>query len=256
MAQSVSCALRRPQYPMRLHVTPLVLTALLAVAGPSQAGGDRKTVCTITVNSPDEKEAFRRAPAAGQVPIRRAGRARPPRLARVARAAQGVRCDVLVISGHYDGGHEFFSDRTEAQEFLPVDEMERVACSDSCPGLFSAAEGGLSLRLQHAQSRRRRRAHPPRSGAACSAPATRAPMPNGWRGRSRARHGESAPRPDAADLQGRARDLRLLVGRAARDRRPASILEPLFPGGRRARGRQRPRERPAARRVHRPLADA
>ncbi len=62
-------------------------------------------------------------------------RGRPDWLAAACR--QGVRCDVLVISGHYDGGHEFFSDRTEAQEFLPVDEMERVACSDSCPGLFS-----------------------------------------------------------------------------------------------------------------------
>jgi hypothetical protein len=50
---------------------------------------------------------------------------------------QGVRCDVLVISGHYDGGNEFFPDRLEADEFLPVAEMERVSCSDSCGGLFS-----------------------------------------------------------------------------------------------------------------------
>ena len=53
------------------------------------------------------------------------------------RARPGVRCDVLVISGHYDGGNEFFSDHLEAHEFLPVAEMERVSCSDSCPGLFS-----------------------------------------------------------------------------------------------------------------------
>ena len=51
--------------------------------------------------------------------------------------SQGVRCDVLVISGHYDGGNEFFPDRLEANEFLPVAEMERVSCSDSCRGLFS-----------------------------------------------------------------------------------------------------------------------
>ena len=44
---------------------------------------------------------------------------------------------MLVISGHYDGGNEFFSDQLEAREFLPVDELERVSCSDSCPGLFS-----------------------------------------------------------------------------------------------------------------------
>src|SRR6185436_3950226 len=50
---------------------------------------------------------------------------------------QGVRCDVLVISGHYDGGNECFSDQLNAKEFLPVDEMERASCSDSCSGLFS-----------------------------------------------------------------------------------------------------------------------
>ena len=50
---------------------------------------------------------------------------------------QGIRCDVLVISGHYDGGNEFYSDRLDAREYLPVAEMERVSCSDSCSGLFS-----------------------------------------------------------------------------------------------------------------------
>jgi hypothetical protein len=50
---------------------------------------------------------------------------------------QHVRCDVLVVSGHYDGGNEFFSDQPVAREYLPVDEMERVSCSASCPGLFS-----------------------------------------------------------------------------------------------------------------------
>ena len=44
---------------------------------------------------------------------------------------------MLIISGHYDGGHEFFSEHVEASEFLPVAEMERVSCSGSCPGLFS-----------------------------------------------------------------------------------------------------------------------
>ena len=28
-------------------------------------------------------------------------------------------------------------DRLDAREFLPVDELQRVACSDSCPGLFA-----------------------------------------------------------------------------------------------------------------------
>ena len=44
---------------------------------------------------------------------------------------------MLIISGHYDGNTEFFSDRLEVSEFLPVAELERVSCSDSCPALFS-----------------------------------------------------------------------------------------------------------------------
>src|SRR5262249_41619902 len=128
--------LRRWFSPMRMSASPFVLAALFAVVGAPQASGEQKTVCTITANSPDEKGAFRRAlPPDKYRFVELVERGRADWLASACRA--GVRCDVLIISGHYDGGHEFFSDRTEAQEFLPVDEMERVACSDSCPGLFS-----------------------------------------------------------------------------------------------------------------------
>jgi hypothetical protein len=50
---------------------------------------------------------------------------------------QGIRCDVLLISGHYDGRNEFYSQQVDVEEFLPIDELERVSCSASCPGLFS-----------------------------------------------------------------------------------------------------------------------
>ena len=84
----------------------------------------------------DEKETFRRhLPATKYQFVELVERGRPDWLASACRA--GVRCDVLVISGHYDGGNEFFSDQLEAREFLPVAELERVSCSDSCPGLFS-----------------------------------------------------------------------------------------------------------------------
>jgi len=112
------------------------LTALLAAVCAHDANADKKTVCSITVNSPNEKEAFRRSlpPDRFQfVELVEHGRANWLESA----CRQGIRCDVLVISGHYDGGNEFFSDQLEAREFLPVAEMERVSCSDSCPGLFS-----------------------------------------------------------------------------------------------------------------------
>ena len=110
---------------------------MAACLAPPLASAEKQTVCTITVNSADEKEAFRRyLPARQYQFVELVERGRPDWLASACR--QGVACDVLVISGHYDGGNEFFSDPLEAREFLPVDELERVSCSDSCPGLFSS----------------------------------------------------------------------------------------------------------------------
>lgn len=100
------------------------------------AHAEKLTVCTITVNSADEKEVFRRyLPAEKYQFVELVERDRPDWLASA--CSSGVTCDVLVISGHYDGGNEFFSERVEAREFLPVSELDRVSCSDSCPGLFS-----------------------------------------------------------------------------------------------------------------------
>src|SRR5713101_7677627 len=114
----------------------LLLVALLAAVCAHDAEAAKKTVCSITVNSPDEKEAFRRSlpPDKFQF-VELVERGRSAWLESACR--QGIRCDVLVISGHYDGGNEFFSEYLDAREFLPVAEMERVSCSDSCPGLFS-----------------------------------------------------------------------------------------------------------------------
>jgi hypothetical protein len=100
------------------------------------AQADRKTVCTITVNSSDEKEAFRRSlpPDKFQF-VELVEQGRPDWLASACQ--QGIRCDVLVISGHYDGRDEFYSDREGAVEFLPVEELERASCSQSCSGLFA-----------------------------------------------------------------------------------------------------------------------
>ncbi len=110
--------------------------ALVAAAWVHDALAEKKTVCSITVNSPDEKEAFRRSLPADKFQfVELVERGRSDWLESACR--QGVHCDVLIISGHYDGGNEFFSDQLDAHEFLPVDEMERVSCSDSCPGLFS-----------------------------------------------------------------------------------------------------------------------
>ncbi len=112
------------------------LVVLVAVSWVADSHAAKRTVCTITVNSPDEKEAFRqRLPESQYQFVELVERGRPDWLASACR--QDVRCDILVISGHFDGSTDFYSDQVAASESLPVAELERASCSDSCPGLFS-----------------------------------------------------------------------------------------------------------------------
>ena len=130
----------RPPPFFGLSVVSASLCALLAAA-PAQAATGRQTVCTITVNSSNEKQAFERYLPPGRFDfVELVERGRPDWLESARR--KGIRCDILVISGHYDGGdyaggNEFFSEHVESREYLPVDEMERVACSDPDDGLFA-----------------------------------------------------------------------------------------------------------------------
>lgn len=110
--------------------------ACLAAVLSAPAVAAPKTVCTITVNSPDEKETFRRHLPPGDYQfVELVERGRKDWLASACQ--QRIQCDALVISGHFDGGEEFYTDRLDASEYLTVEEMERASCSDSCPGVFS-----------------------------------------------------------------------------------------------------------------------
>jgi hypothetical protein len=107
---------------------------LAALSAPAIAA--TKTVCTITVNSPDEKEIFRKHLPPGDYKfVELVERGRKDWLASACQ--QRISCDALVISGHFDGGEEFYTDRLDASEYLTVEEMERASCSDSCPGVFA-----------------------------------------------------------------------------------------------------------------------
>ena len=91
----------------------VLLIALLALGLCADAQAAKRTVCTITVNSSDEKEMFRqRLPADQYEFVELVERGRPDWLASACR--QGVRCDLLVISGHFDGSTEFYSDQVAA----------------------------------------------------------------------------------------------------------------------------------------------
>ena len=95
-----------------------------------------KTVCTITVNSDDEWQTFRaRLPKGDYKFVELIEKGRPDWLR--SSCQRGVQCDVLVVSGHFNAGDTFYSDKNEKNDHLRVDELERASCSNSCPGLFS-----------------------------------------------------------------------------------------------------------------------
>jgi len=113
-----------------MHRAAAAWACLLALAAATAFAADRQVVCTITVNSADEREAFRRSlPAESFEFVELVESGRPDWLASSCR--RGVQCDVLLVSGHF-AGSEFYSSRPETRETLKVDEIERVQCSGSC----------------------------------------------------------------------------------------------------------------------------
>jgi hypothetical protein len=113
----------------------LLATCLAAAVSGAALAGPR-TVCTITVNSPNERDSFRsHLPAGDYKFVELVERGRPDWLASACQ--QQVQCDALIISGHFDGGDEFYTDRHDQSEYLAVEEMERASCSGSCPGVFA-----------------------------------------------------------------------------------------------------------------------
>ncbi len=118
----------------RLEKAWLILLAAALLTFPAEAA--RKTVCTITVNSADEKDTIRsRLPKGEYDFVELVEKGRPDWLR--SSCSRDVQCDVLVISGHFNAGDTFYSDRLDRNEFLEIDELERASCSGSCPGVFS-----------------------------------------------------------------------------------------------------------------------
>ena len=114
----------------------LIAVAFACACASPAARAEPRTVCTITVNSADEKEAFRqRLPPDRYRFVELVEKGRGDWLR--SSCASAIRCDVLVVSGHFNAGDTFYSDRLGVDEHLRIDELERASCSDSCPALFS-----------------------------------------------------------------------------------------------------------------------
>lgn len=115
---------------MRWSLLALLFLASAPLAAP-------RTVCTITVNSQDERDTLRRhLPESRYRFVELVQQGRPDWLEASCRAK--VKCDVLVISAHFDGGSTFFSDRIDSSEYLTVAELERASCNGKCATLFSS----------------------------------------------------------------------------------------------------------------------
>ena len=98
-----------------------ILAALL-LGLATVAGAQKQTVCTVTVNSPDEREVFRRYLPEDRFDfVELVQHGRPDWLR--ASCERQVECDVLVVSGHF-AGTEFYSSRFNQVETLPVDEID------------------------------------------------------------------------------------------------------------------------------------
>lgn len=123
---------RRPWRPCALLAAFLTCTAVWSPA----AHAAPKTVCTVTINSADERDTFQRyLPKDKYQFVELVQRGRPDWLASACR--RQVRCDALIISGHFDDGTEFYTDRFDDRESLSVHELQAASCSPSCSGLFS-----------------------------------------------------------------------------------------------------------------------
>src|SRR2546421_1872464 len=105
------------------------LTALLAGVCAHDANADKKTVCSITVNSPDEKEAFRRSlPPNKYQFVELVERGRSDWLESACH--QGIHCIVFLSSGTYVGANGFFWVHLERVGFFQSPELKGAPSTD------------------------------------------------------------------------------------------------------------------------------
>jgi hypothetical protein len=121
----------------KIAALALLVLAPVGMACAGRAGAEEpKTVCSITVNSPDERDAFRSHLPPGKYRfVELLDRKRDDWLGPA--CEQHIQCDVLVISGHFNAGETFYSDQVDVEASLKMDELERASCSRSCPSLFA-----------------------------------------------------------------------------------------------------------------------
>ncbi|QLY23790.1 hypothetical protein [Bdellovibrio sp. KM01] len=91
-----------------------------------------KTFCSMTLNSSDEINTFALALSKqGFDFVELVPQNKDPRWFQQA-CASGIKCDVLLISGHFGG--LFFGEGTS--QTIDIAQMEKASCDNSCPGIL------------------------------------------------------------------------------------------------------------------------
>ncbi len=118
------------------------MTSVWPVFAAEVSEAPRVRVCSITLNSKDEREVFKAElkPASRYefielVPNANSGRGWfDDACARVAR--EKISCDVLLVSGHFGGDLFFGADRNSGNRLF-MEDLERHSCAKSCAGILS-----------------------------------------------------------------------------------------------------------------------
>ncbi|MEN8182555.1 MAG: hypothetical protein ABFS46_08480, partial [Myxococcota bacterium] len=127
---------------MRFCVPLLGLLGLAIVGSDGAAAEPVRTVCSVTLHSDQEIRSFRRHLPAEEyrfvelteaTALEGAGRdTMDPDDWLGAACESGIRCDILLISGHFAGSFFGSSGKT-----LSSGELEERACRQDCPGILS-----------------------------------------------------------------------------------------------------------------------
>ena len=119
-------------------VLVLILATFFSIAWGQQSSPvldpDKFTVCAITINSDDEKKIFQaqaaKFPQKFNPVVELTDLGGDDWFAKS--CSSGIRCDQLVISGHFAGS--FFG---ESEKNLSLNELETAGCSKSCEGILN-----------------------------------------------------------------------------------------------------------------------
>lgn len=108
----------------------LILGSLLFSVGATAAP---KRICTMTLNSENEREVLRSLYAGSDVEVTELVPAnKDPQWLQKA-CQSGIECDVLLVSGHFGG--VFFGEGVSTT--LDLKEIEKLSCENACPGILN-----------------------------------------------------------------------------------------------------------------------